>query len=303
MAGTPKTVQQQQARRKWQRRGWILVFLSPWIIGFLAFTVIPMATSLYFSFTSYSLGSPPEWIGVANWAAMFHDPLMWKALGNSLYYTVGSVPLQLVVALIIALLVNVKGIPGRGAFRTLFYLPTIVPTVAASILWIALFNPYGGLINDALGFLHIPQPLWLESPNWAMPALIIMSVWGIGTTMIIYLAGLQDIPKHLYEQAMVDGADTGRMFIHITLPMLSPVILFNGIMDFIWSMQTFTQPYLMTKGGPMDSTMLFPLYLFQNAFEYLNMGYASSLAWLLFLIIMSLTLFSFWVSRKSVFYQ
>ncbi|MCY0898884.1 MAG: sugar ABC transporter permease [Firmicutes bacterium] len=290
-------------RSKWRMRAWILVFLAPWIIGFTAFTVIPMATSLYYSFTSYSLGAPPQWIGAANWVAMVHDPLMWRSLWNSLYYTLGSVPLQLALALVIALLVNVKGIPGRGMFRTFFYLPTVVPTVAASILWIALFNPYGGLINDALGALHIPQPLWLESPTWAMPALILMSLWGIGTTMVIYLAGLQDIPRQLYEQAMVDGASPVRMFVHITIPMLSPIILFNGIMDLIWSMQTFTQPYLMTKGGPMDATLLFPLYVFQNAFEYLNMGYASALAWLLFLIVMGLTLLTIWLSRRSVFYQ
>lgn len=294
---------QVQARQRWRARRTVFLFMLPWLIGFAAFTVIPMITSLYYSFTSYDLGTPPQWLGLNNWIALLHDPLAWKALFNSLYYTFGSVPLQLLVALGIALLLNVRGVPGRGILRTLFYLPTMVPTVAASIIWIALLNPYGGLINDGLRFLHLPQPLWLQSPSWAMPALILMSLWGVGTTIVIYLAGLQDIPRFLYEQAMMDGAGPGRIFLHVTLPAISPIILFNGIINLVWSMQTFTQPYLMTKGGPMDSTLLYPLDLFQNAFSYLNIGYASSLAWLLFIVIMALTLFSFWITRRAVFYQ
>ncbi len=262
-----------------------------------------MGVSLYYSFTSYDLGTPPQWIGLNNWIALLHDPVAWDSLWNSLYYSLGSVPLQLIVALGIALLLNVKGVPGRGVLRTVFYLPTMVPTVAASIIWIALLNPYGGLINDALRFIHVPQPLWLQSTTWAMPGLILMSVWGIGTTVIIYLAGLQDIPRFLYEQAMMDGAGTWRSFVNVTLPMLSPIVLFNGIINLVWSMQTFTQPYLMTKGGPMNATMLYPLDVFQNAFSYLDIGYASSLAWLLFVVILALTLFAFWVSRRVVFYN
>jgi multiple sugar transport system permease protein len=278
-------------------------FLAPWLIGFTVFTLIPMGVSLYYSFTSYDLGTPPQWIGLNNWIALLHDPVAWDSLWNSLYYSLGSVPLQLIVALGIALLLNVKGVPGRGVLRTVFYLPTMVPTVAASIIWIALLNPYGGLINDALRFIHVPQPLWLQSTTWAMPGLILMSVWGIGTTVIIYLAGLQDIPRFLYEQAMMDGAGTWRSFVNVTLPMLSPIVLFNGIINLVWSMQTFTQPYLMTKGGPMNATMLYPLDVFQNAFSYLDIGYASSLAWLLFVVILALTLFAFWVSRRVVFYN
>lgn len=281
---------------------WVLFFMAPWIIGFLAFTLIPIGMSLYYSFTSYSIGLPAVWIGLANWTALLHDPLVWTSLWNSLYFTMGSVPLQLAVALVIALLLNAR-IPLRGLFRTIFYLPTLVPTVAASILWIALLNPYGGLINSALAVVHLPQPLWLESPSWAMPGLILMSVWGVGTTIVIYLAGLQDIPRQLYEQGRVDGANGWMLFRHVTLPMLSPIVLFNGIIGIVNAMQTFTQPYLMTQGGPLNSTFLYSMNIFQNAFQYLNMGYASALAWFLFLIIMCLTLFAFWISRRSVTYQ
>lgn len=280
----------------------VLAFLSPWIIGTLTFGIIPIVASIYFSFTSYSLGAPPIWIGLANWKAMLHDPLTWTALWNSLYFTFVSVPLQLILALIIAIMLNAK-IPFRGGFRTLFYLPTLVPTVAASILWLSLLNPYSGLINQALGFLHLPQPLWLQSPTWAMPGLILMSLWGVGTTIVIYLAGLQDVPRQLYEQGMIDGAGGFKLFLHVTIPMISPVILFNAVISLIGAMQTFTQPYLMTQGGPLNSTFLYSMNIYQNAFEYLNMGFASSLAWFLFLIIMVLTLFALWISRNSVTYQ
>lgn len=289
-------------RRSYSHVLWVLFFMAPWIIGFLAFTLIPVGMSLYYSFTSYSIGLPAIWIGDANWVALLHNPLVWTSLWNSVYFTIGSVPLQLAVALAIALLLNTK-VPLRGVFRTIFYLPTLVPTVASSILWIALLNPYGGVINQALAFLHLPQPLWLESPNWAMPALILMSVWGVGTTIVIYLAGLQDIPRQLYEQGTMDGANGWMLFRHVTLPMLSPIILFNGLIGLVNAMQTFTQPYLMTQGGPLNATFLYSMNIFQNAFQYLNMGYASALAWFLFIIIMSITLFAFWISRRSVTYQ
>ena len=292
-----------RARLSWRARGTVWLFMGPWVLGFTAFTLVPMVVSLYYSFTSYDLGTPPQWIGWNNWIALMGDPVAWTALWNSFYYTIGSVPLQLLVALGLALLLNVPGIPGRGVFRTLFYLPTMVPTVAASIIWVALLNPYGGLINDALRFIGLPQPLWLQSPSWAMPGLILMSVWGVGTTVVIYLAGLQDIPRFLHEKARVDGAGPLRVFRHVTLPALSPIILFNGIINMVWSMQTFTQPYLMTKGGPMNATLLYPMYLFQNAFTYLNIGYAASLAWLLFVVIMAFTWFGFWITKGAVFYQ
>ncbi len=287
-----------------QRRTTIysMIFIAPWVLGFLGFTIYPIVMSLYYSLTAYTLGSSPRWIGLANWNAMFHDPLFWTALRNTLYYAGGTVPLQLIVALAIAVLLNAD-ILGRGIFRTIFYLPTVVPTVATSILWIALFYPFGGVINHALGLMHLPQPLWLQSPAWAMPALILMSAWSVGSTIVIFLAGLQDVPRYLYEQARIDGARGWHIFRNVTLPMISPIILFNLILGIIGSMQTFTQPFLMTAGGPVNSTLLFSLYVFRNAFQYLNMGYASTLAWFLFMVMFGLTLLVLQLTRKSVFYR
>lgn len=285
-----------------KRRLNVALFIGPWVIGLLAFTVYPVMASLYYSFTEYSLGMPPVWIGTANWSAMFRDPLFGTALGNTIYYTVCAVPLQLVVALLVALTLNTK-LYARGVFRTVIYLPTLVPSVANAILWLALFDPFGGLIDRILGDLHLPQPLWLQSPTAAMPALILMSTWGTGGTIVILLAGLQDVPKHLYEQGMIDGAGAFRLFWHVTLPIISPIVLFNAITGIIGSMQTFAEPYLMTQGGPMNATLLYSLYLFQNAFQYLNMGYASTLAWFLFAMIFLLTLLALWVSRRLVYYR
>jgi multiple sugar transport system permease protein len=278
-----------------------LAFLSPWIVGTLAFTVYPVLASLYYSFTNYNLGTPPVWAGLTNWIELVHDPMVLTSLVNTLYYTFASTTLQLVVALVIALALNAR-IAARGALRALFYLPSMVPTVVTSILWVALFTPYGGLINAALGVLHIPAPLWLESPRWAMPALILMSLWGVGSTAVIFLAGLQDVPRHLYEQARVDGAGTWAQFRLVTLPLLSPIVLLNGILALIAGMQTFTQAYIMTQGGPLNTTFLYPLYLFQTALQNLNMGYASALAWLLFAIIFVLSLAGLRLTRRAVFY-
>jgi multiple sugar transport system permease protein len=280
----------------------VALFIGPWVLGALAFTIYPVSSSLYYSLTEYSLGMPPVWIGLANWSAMLHDPLFRTALTNTLYYTGCAVPLQIVTALAVALLLNTR-IFGRGFFRTIVYLPTLVPSVANAILWLALFDPFGGLIDRMLGYLHLPQPLWLQSPVAAMPALILMSAWGTGGTVVILLAGLQDVPKQLYEQGMIDGAGAVRLFWHVTLPVISPIVLFNAITGIIGSMQTFTEPYLMTQGGPMNATLLYSLYLFQNAFQYLNMGYASALAWFLFVMIFMLTLLALWVSRRVVYYR
>ena len=284
------------------RRINVALFVGPWVVGVLAFTVYPVLASLYYSFSAYSLGTSPVWVGGANWSAMVNDPLFRTSLGNTLYYALGAVPLQLVVALLVALLLNTP-LFGRGFFRTVVYLPTIVPSVANAILWLALFDPFGGLINRLLGYAHLPQPLWLQSPTAAMPALILMSAWGTGATIVILLAGLQDVPKHLYEQGMIDGAGALRLFWHITLPIISPIVLFNAITGIIGSMQTFTEPYLMTQGGPMNATLLYSLYLFENAFQYLNMGYASTLAWFLFAVVFLLTILALWVSRRVVYYR
>lgn len=278
------------------------LFTSPWIIGFLLFTLYPIVMSFYYSFTSYDVLTPPKWVGLQNYKQMlFNDPLFWKSLYNTLYYTVFSVPLGLIFGLILALLLNMK-VKGMSIYRTIYYLPTIVPVVASSVLWLWMFDPQIGIINGFLGFLHISGPGWLIDPNWSKPALILMSLWGIGGSMIIYLAGLQDVPQELYESVEIDGGTWWHKLRYITVPMISPVIFFNLIMGFIGSFQYFTQAYVMTSGGPMDSTLFYSLYLFNNAFRYMHMGYASALAWVLFVIILLATLLIFKTSAKWVYY-
>lgn len=305
MAFVTKLHTRQLLARTSQRRRvrTILLFVFPWIIGFLIFNAIPLGVSLFYASTSYQLGGHPREIGLGNLTTMLRDPLVWKALWNSIYYTFGAVPAQLIISLGIAVLLNSKHLLGRGVFRTIFYLPTVVPMVAASVLWIALLNPFGGPVNDLLQFFHLPQPLWYESPGWAMPGLIFMSVWNVGTITIIFLAGLQDIPRALYEQAMIDGAGTWNQFRRITIPMLSPVILFNGIIALIYAMQTFTQAFVITNGGPANATLLYSIYLYQNAFEYFNTGYASALAWFYFLIILLFIILNLYMSRRWVSYE
>jgi multiple sugar transport system permease protein len=280
-----------------------IAFVSPWIIGFLWFTAYPIIASIYYSFTSFHLVETPQWVGLDNYVSLFtDDELFTTSLRNSTSYMLASVPLDLVVALFFAILLNV-GIPGRSIFRTAFYLPTVVPTVASAILWIMLFNTNGGIINAALGLVHISPIPWLSSPTWAMRALILLSVWGIGAAVIIFLAGLQDVPNVLYEAAELDGAGPIRSAWHVTLPMVSPVILFNFILGMIGSVQIFTEPFIMTAGGPLNSTLMYSLNLFNFAFVYYRMGYASAMAWILFIIIFSMTLISFRVSRRVVHYE
>lgn len=280
-----------------------VAFVSPWIIGFLWFTAYPIVASIYYSFTSFHLIQNPQWVGLDNYVSMFQgDDLFWTSLKNSAYYTVASVPLDLVVALVFAIFLNV-GIPGRSIFRTAFYLPTVVPTVASAILWLMLFNTNGGIVNAALGLVRLAPIPWLSSPTWSMPALILLSVWGIGAAVIIFLAGLQDVPKVLYEAAELDGAGPLRSAWNVTLPMVSPVILFNFILGMIGAVQVFTQPFIMTAGGPLNSTLMYSINLFNNAFVYYKMGYASAMAWILFIIVFALTLVSFRVSRTVVHYE
>jgi multiple sugar transport system permease protein len=278
-----------------------LLFISPWIVGFLAFTAYPFIASLFFSFTKYNIVSSPSLIGLSNYINLFHDPLFWKSIYNTFYYTVIEVPLSTVVAIAIALLLNLK-IRGQAIYRTIFYLPSIVPAVASSVLWVWLFDPSFGVINDVLAQLGIKGPGWLFSTLWSKPTLILMGLWGIGGPIVIYLAGLQGIPNELYEAAAVDGASAWRRIRRITIPLLSPVILFNVILGVISSFQYFTQAYVMTSGGPDNSTEFYSLYLYDQAFEYLHMGYASAMAWILFVIILVITLVLFKLSKRWVFY-
>ncbi len=279
------------------------MFISPWILGFLMFTFLPLISSFILSFTNYSVINPPKFCGIENYKIMFtSDPLFYKSLGNTFYIVAIGVPLNILVGLSIALLLNSK-VRGMQYYRTFFYLPSIVPTVASSILWLWILHPSLGLLNNTLRLFGINGPQWLASPIWSKPAIIIMGLWSAGSSMIIYLAGLQGIPEQLYEAAEIDGATWWNKFFKITLPLLSPTIFFNLVMQVISTMQIFTQSYIMTQGGPLDSTLFYVYYLFNNAFSYFKMGYACSLAWFLFLIILVLTLIQLRLARYWVYYE
>lgn len=290
-------------------------FASPWLIGFLVFTAGPIVASFLMSLSEYDVLHPSLFVGVANyWELFTRDPVFWKALGNTAFMVLG-VPLGMAVSLGLALLLNAR-VKGMSFYRTIFYLPAIVPVVASSVLWIWVFNPDGGLLNTALRFFGLEGILsalvrrigtaglyWLQEERLAKPALILMSLWGAGSSMIIWLAGLQGIPQHLYEAAEIDGAGRWSRFVHITLPMLSPYIFFNLIMGIIGTFQIFTQAYVMTQGGPADATLFYVYYLFNNGFQYFRMGYASAMAWILFGIILILTLIQFRLAPRWVHYE
>jgi multiple sugar transport system permease protein len=262
-----------------------------------------MVTSLWLSFHKYDLNTM-EFVGAENYRRLlFVDPLFWKALTNTIKYAIFSVPLGIIGSLSLALLLNqkVRGIP---VFRTLFYLPSLVPAVASALLWQWMFNTDNGILNIGLSWLGLPPVQWLQDENWAMPAFILMSLWGIGGgRMVIFLAGLQGISDTYYEAARMDGASAWQQFRNVTLPLLSPVMFFNLILGVIGSFQVFTSAYIMTAGGPNNATLFYALYLFRNAFEYFKLGKASALAWLLFLLLICLTAIQFRMSRKWVFYE
>lgn len=279
-----------------------LAFISPWIVGFLAFNLYPTIASLYYSFTEYNVLNPPQWTGLGNYAEMFtDDPLFWRSLSNTMYYIVFALPLGMVVSVTLAMLLNTK-IRGLAVYRTIFYLPTIVPAVASTILWMWLLDANMGIINTGLGLLGITGPGWLSDPAWFKPALILMSVWGVGGSVVIYLAGLQDVPAELYESAELDGASWWRKTWNITLPMISPVIFFNLVMGLINALQFFTEIYIMTLNKATDSTVFYSVYMFKNAFKYYHMGYASAQAWVLFAVILGVTLLVFKTSGRWVYY-
>ncbi len=285
-------------------------FVAPWIIGFILLTAGPMLYSLYLSLTRATLLSPPKWVGLNNYLHMVaDDPLFYTSLWNTVYFVAFSVPLGLLVSLILALLLHQR-LKGIGVFRTVFFLPSITNMVAVSVLWLWIFNPEFGLINTLLDAFGIRGPLWLQSESWAKPALIIMSLWGIGGTMIIFLAALQGVPQNLYEAAELDGAGKIRKFWHVTLPMISPAFVFNLIIGVIGSFQVFTQAFVMTgsaqpgsEGGPNNATLFYVLYLYKKAFQEFRMGYASALAWVLFVIILLCTVALMKMSKSRVYYE
>lgn len=280
------------------------LLVAPWVVGFLVFQAGPILASLGFSLTRYDVIQPPRWVGLGNFQEMlFNDPLFWQALKVTAYYTLLAVPLGMVVALLLAVLLNQR-VPALPFFRTIFYLPSVIAGVAVSLLWIWLLNPTFGLINYGLRVLFgIQGPKWLLSSEWVIPSFVLMSLWGAGVTVIIYLASLQGVPTTLYEAAELDGANRWRRFRHVTIPMISPVILFTFITGMIGAFQVFTQAYIMTGGGPNYASLMYSLYIYQNAFRYFRMGYASALAWVLFAIIMALTLLTFRLSSNRVYYE
>ncbi|HWG86016.1 MAG TPA: sugar ABC transporter permease [Deinococcales bacterium] len=280
--------------------GWF--FVAPWVLGFLIFTAVPLFMSVYYGFTAYNVYNPPRWIGLANYQTLLQDPLVGKALYNTVFYTFISVPLILSISLGLALLLNSR-LPGMSIFRTIYFLPSVLSGVGVALLWLWIFNPDFGLINSLIGLFGIEGPLWLSAPEWSKPALIVMSLWGLGGVMVINLAGLQSIPGELYEAAKVDGANGWAQFRFITIPMMSPTLFFNFITLSIGSFQVFTQAYVMTSGGPAHSTLFYVYYLFNTAFKDLNMGYASALAWVLFFIIMAFSLLQLRLSRRWVYYE
>jgi len=290
-----------RSQRRDLRNG--LLFASPWIVGFAVFTAYAIAASLYYSFCRYDIMSAPHWIGAKNYSRLFFDDEVFRrSLANTLYMVVFGLPIGLVASLGLALLLNAK-VKFIAVYRTIFYIPSLVPAVALATLWMWLLNTDIGLVNVALGKIGISGPGWLTDPVWSKPALILMGLWGVGGSAIIYLAGLQGIPDHLYEAAELDGANSLHKLWHVTLPMLSPVIFFNLIMGLIGTFQYFTQVYIMTNGGPQDSTLFYALYLFNRAFVDLKMGYASAMAWVLFGITLLCTLVVFRTSAKWVYYE
>lgn len=278
------------------------LFILPWIIGFILFDAGPIIASFLISFTNWTILEPPKWIGAANYQKMISDPLFYKALGNSVYYGLASVGLGVIISFLLALLLNQKA-HGMSFFRTIFYLPSVVSGIAVAILWTNILHPDFGLLNTALGWLGIKGPGWLVDPNWAMPGLIMMSLWSVGGSMVIYLAGLQSVPQHLYEAASIDGAGAWTKFFTITIPMMSPVIFYNLIVGFIASIQGFVLVLIMTNGGPANATLMYGLYLYRNAFVFFNMGYASALAWVLLVVIILITAIQFLVAKYWVYYE
>ena len=278
------------------------LFILPWLLGFLIFQLGPIVASIFFSFTDYNIATY-RWIGLANYQRLFfEDELFRQSLWNTFYYTMASVPLGLAAALFIALLLNQK-IPGISVFRTMYYLPSITPVVAMSVLWLWLFNPLYGLLNSLLNRVGIHGPGWLVDPRWSKPAFILMSIWGIGGAMVIFLAGLQGVPKELHEAAKIDGANRWHAFWRVTFPLIGPVLFFNLIIGMIGAFQIFTQAFIITGGGPLNSTLFYVLHLFREAFRNFRMGYASAMAWVLFLIVLVLTAIQFRFVGRHIYYE
>jgi multiple sugar transport system permease protein len=272
-----------------------LAFASPFLVGFAVFIAWPVLASAWYSLTDFNLFQPPHFVGLANYRQMIHDTVFWKSLTNTLYLTVIGVPVGMALSLAGALILNLP-VRGQPLYRAMVYLPTIVPVVVSGYLWRWMLNPQYGYVDELLRLLHLPQPLWLDNPAWGKPAVLLVTLWTVGGMTVIYLAALKDVPRELYEAAAIDGAGPIARFWHVTWPVISPVTLFQVIVSTIAYLQVFTQPYLLAQtrlntssGGPENSMLSYSMYLFQNAFVYLKMGYASAMAWVLFVITMAIT--------------
>ncbi|MBV7338114.1 sugar ABC transporter permease [Chloroflexi bacterium TSY] len=280
------------------------LFILPWTIGFLVFILGPIIASFYFSFTRYDIVNAPRFVALENFIELFTDSLYWRSLYNTVYIVILAVPLGMIFAFAVALLLNQK-VWGMAAYRTAYFIPSIVPAVASAALWLYLLQPQWGLINGVLGFVGLPEPGWLASENWSKPSIILLMVWRLGGTMIIYLAGLQDIPEVLYEAAEIDGANWWGKFRNVTLPLMTPSIFFTLVMGIIATFQVFDVIFVLTDGmgGPLNSTLVYMIYLFHNGFNFFRMGYASAMAWVLFLLILLLTWLQFRIASKWVYYE
>jgi len=304
--GTSRARQAQRANSRRDTRA-ALLFISPWILGFLVFTAWPVLYSGYLSFTDYDVFNAPQFIGLENYERMFADPDVRLALGNTFYFAIIQVPLQVIVSLALALLLNKAG-RASGFFRTAFFLPRMTPPVAVGVLLLLLFNGQSGLINDVLGFFGIDGPNWTTDAVWVKPGLILMSLWGVGSSVIILLAALRNVPTELYDAARVDGANSWQRTTRITVPMISGALFFVFIINSIDALQSFTEAYTAFFGSgnstySNDAALFYAIHLFRQAFEFLNMGYASALAWLLFVIILTITLIQLKVSKRFVYYE
>lgn len=281
-----------------------LAFVSPWLFGFFALILYPMAASLYYSFTEYSLFGAPQWIGLGNYTRLFEDDKFYTSLSNTILFSAMVVPSSIILGIILAVLLN-NNLRGNVIYRTIIFVPAVIPAAAAAVIWVWILNPRWGLLNYGLSLINIPGPPWLSNPDWSKPALLIVTLWMIGTDMLLYLAGLQDIPAEYYEAAELDGAGSWGKFRRITLPLISPITFFHTINGFIWSFQYFAIPFIVSdegQGRPADSLLFYSLYLYRNAFNYLKMGYASAMAWVLFIIVLACTLLILKTSKSWVHY-
>jgi len=311
VASTKRSVGRKGWSRMERRNFWLgFVFASPWIIGFLIFTLYPFFSSLYYSMTEYDLFNPPRWVGLDNYRKMVTDDNFYKSISNTLFMALVSVPITLASSLFIALMLNFK-VRGINYYRTIFYLPAVLPAVASALLWTWMLNPDFGLVNLFLRSVGLPDPAWLLDPRFTKPSLILMGLWGSGAGSLIFLAALQGIPQQYYEAAQVDGANGWHRFWRITIPALSPIILFQLIMGLISAFQIFTESYILaggkvtggnSLGGPGQSLLFYAVNLYQEAFMHLKMGYASALAWVLFIIVMAITLLLLKTSKRWVYY-